>query len=284
MRNQGHKAGASGISKQVVFLDFGALRVSDTGFGQQLFGYNAPVISLSRALAAAEQFSIGYHNGWQTPKTGSITIAWGTSNGRIPTGWSSSTITSAGTAFAGTVTDLRSYVRNQAYNRQYVSSAMDIEEDVQHGWNDYPPTHTFVDAFRGVTNAPFLINFGSDEIGTFRTPQPGFGSWTADAVVHLSRSSRTAACPQIYNTTRGQEWAQTEVIADDLGTPIYFFCTMAQTSPTATNLSAADAWNVLHTDLATINPSFNYVAPAHNYLGSRTTVIGCRGATYCSTP
>jgi hypothetical protein len=281
---QGFRAGQRGISKQVVFVVFGAPRQSGSGFGQQLFGYRAPIISFTRALQAIKRFSDGYHNGWQTPKTGSITIAWGTSNGRIPTTWSNATVDAAAEAFANNVRSLRNYQIAQAYNRQHVAAAMDIEQDVGSGnWNDYPITKRFIDAYRGVGSAPYFINFGSDEIGPFQTPQPGFGAWTVAGVVYVSRSSRSSACPQIYNQNRISEWTATQAYADGHGAPIYFFCVMAQGRATATNFGGRDAWDRFHDALTNVN-GVNYVLPGRSYLGPRATIIRCAttaGVTTC---
>ena len=281
---QGFRAGLRGTSKQVVVLSFGAPRQSGSGFGHQLFGFKAPIISFSRALQAIKKFSDGYHNGWQTPKSGSITIAWGTSNGRIPVTWSNATVDAAAQAFANSVHDLRSYQVAQAYNRQHVAAAMDIEQAVGSGdWNDYPITKRFVDAYRGVASAPYFINFGSDEIGPFETPQTGFGSWTVAGVVYVSRSSRSSACPQIYNQNRISEWTATQAYADAHGSPIYFFCTMAQGRATATNYGGREAWDNFHDALSNVN-GVNYVLPGRNYLGPRATIIRCAmtgGVTTC---
>jgi hypothetical protein len=281
---QGFRAGLRGTSKQVVILSFGHPAQSGSGFGHQLFGFKAPIILFSRALQAVKRFSDGYHNGWQTPHSGSITIAWGTSNGMIPVGWSNATVDAAGQAFANSVRNLRSYQVAQAYNRQHVAAAMDIEQAVGSGdWNDYPITKRFVDAYRGTPSAPYFINFGSDEIGPFETPQRGYGQWTVAGVVYVSRSSRSSACPQIYNQNRISEWTATQTYADAHGSPIYFFCTMAQGRATATNYGGREAWDNFHDALSNVN-GVNYVLPGRSYLGPRATIIRCAttgGVTTC---
>lgn len=285
---QGLRAGKTGISKQVVILDFGAPRqITSSTYGQQLFGYKAPILSYGRILQAIQQFSNGYHTGWQTPKAGSITIVWGTNNGRIPPSWSTQQTTTAAQQLATQGASLRSYVSNQKYNRQHVAVGDDIEQDITTGdWNDYPITKTFVDAYNAVTNRPFFINFGSDEIGGLQTPQPCCGQWTVAGVVHVSRSSKSAACPQIYYRVRTSEWTATEYYADVIahGAPIYFFCVVAEGKPAPAgctgicNLSAEAAWQAFHDALQNVNGK-NYVAAGRNYLGPRDTLFKCRPGT-----
>jgi hypothetical protein len=281
--NQGRKAGRRGI-RQVVFLAFGAPRpavANPTTRMQQLFGYKAPAITLGRIRAALEEFSRGYHNGWQTPRNGSITIAWGTNNGKIPSVWSQTVTEAWGNDFAAAVRAYRDWTQlaipkpgggflKTTYNRQRVVAGIDIEQAVAEGWNDYPLTAALVRGYEsfGAARAP-LINFGSNEIGNCTSPC-GHGSWTTGRLVELSRGpgNRTLVCPQIYVDAQIQNsvtggWVFTQRWADlnGNGRPLLFYCVMSTGRP-PTYLTPEAAWQRFYDALSNVegrNYSLRYV-------------------------
>lgn len=290
---QGYTAGKTGIRKQVVILDFGAPRAIGTDYGQQLEGFRAPKITYDRILQSLESFANGYHNGRATVATGSVTMVWGTNNGRIPTSWSDQALADSAGGLVNHIHTLRSYLGSRGFVKEHAVGGMDIEEDqhIYRGhslpiWNDYPITKKWVDGYRNATPNTFFLNYGSDEIGTYTTPQNGFGQWTVSSVTYVSRNDYTAACPQIYNSARISEWAGTEYWADNNGDgrPIFFFCTLAQGKKATGNYGAKEAWDNFFTGLSNVQGT-DYVAPGRDYLASRATDIRCAteqfGLTYC---
>lgn len=231
----------------LLMLDFGAARVSGSTFGT--LDFTGHFISNSTILKALESAANGAHNCYGHD-TGTITIAYGTSNYRMTqSGMSTASATAWGQWQATRENELGSYETANHYRFQSTAVGVDMEP----AYDQRPISNQLVNG-AGKVGGDFDYDYGSADgcptgassgecYCNVRSGGVCRSAWTVNDLAYASFGALAVPIPEIYVNPQQKQWAEIQRNWDAHHRAGYFFAGVTAESGAA--FSPGGGWSAL---------------------------------------
>ncbi len=252
--------GGSPPQDALVILDYGRALKSGGSYGASLFGFNGGFASTVQIAAAVQEFAHGFWVCTAGNVTAHVRLGVGTSNNLL-SNLGSTEATNHGSAWAGMVNSINSYLSSHGYSSQ--ADAVGAN-DIEVSWSTYSLAKSWVDAYGSAASWSYYDYgdaAGCPTSGATSTPKTCSSSWTQESLYYVSWGQAFGwGVPEIYRTdgTQAKQWQQISkygVLAH--GSKIIFAgsltqhaaCRQVVCDPSLDN-TAAQGWSQLYNTLA----------------------------------